>query len=200
MKIIVASLVGNYSEAAERRSGITVTDAQKQNGKVTLVKKLKKMLVGGEFAQYNSGLAVQDANNDGAFHFEIAEALKELPGFEAVKEIVPSKKEMVRRQRRQQNERRKSGVLNLDDDFIRERTDDVVHTIMIQFIPRLAGRDCMEIQRTLAARIFLITKKYLRKYPKYDSYATVKDLTTGCQEFGAEMANAVAEVMSDALS
>ena len=106
-----------------------MTDAQKQNGKVTLVKKLKKMLVGGEFAQYNSGLAVQDANNDGAFHFEIAEALKELPGFEAVKEIVPSKKEMVRRQRRQQNERRKSGVLNLDDDFIRERTDDVVHTI-----------------------------------------------------------------------
>ena len=177
-----------------------MTDAQKQNGKVTLVKKLKKMLVGGEFAQYNSGLAVQDANNDGAFHFEIAEALKELPGFEAVKEIVPSKREMVRRQRRQQNERRKSGVLNLDDDFIRERTDDVVHTIMIQFIPRLAGRDCMEIQRTLAARIFLITKKYLRKYPKYDSYATVKDLTTGCQEFGAEMANAVAEVMSDALS
>lgn len=200
LKAIIVALVGQYSEAAQCRSGIAVTDAQKQNGKVSLVKKVKKMLV-GEFAQYNSGLSVHDANNDCAFHFEIAEALKDLPGFEAVKEIAPSKKEMVRRQKRAQKERRKSGELNLPEDYIRERTDDAVRTILIEFIPRLsadAGRDYFELQSTLTAKIVPITKQYLRKYPQYDSYATIKDLTSR-RDFLVEMSKVVAEVMNDAL-
>jgi len=143
-------------------------------------------------------LAIQDASNDGAFHFEVAGALKELPGFEAIKGIALSKKEMLRHQKRLQKERRKAGVLNLPDELIRERTDDAVRSILMQFIPRLsADADYMGIQNTLAEKIVPITKKYLRKYPQYDSYATIKDLTAGCQDFVVEMANVVTEVMND---
>lgn len=48
----VAAVTKNLTAVESARK---LTDAQKQNGKVSVVKKLKKMLV-GEFSKYNSGI------------------------------------------------------------------------------------------------------------------------------------------------
>ena len=194
--MITKQLVKNHTATVEMRSQTKVTEFQKNDAKVALVKKLKEMFT-GEFKKYNSPSSAADGSVDPAFCAALAELFAKLPGYEEVwGELCVGYKDELQLQ---QSVRQLTGSLSVPDDTIREHMRQVAQSITMQVGFLLADGNTSEMtdlgqHDRLVDELVNLVKRFVREHREYDSYIGLRNLTDN-EEFKLEMADVIGNVM-----
>ena len=189
-------MVQNHTATVEMRSNDRLTDAQKFDAKVALVKKLKVMFT-GKFKHYNSPRTAADASNDPAFCAELAQLFATLPGYKIIwGELCVGYKEQLEMKNVM---KRHTNTVSITDDAIRDYCKDVARTLTCQIGFLMADGNTSEMcdlerHNKLIEVLVQLVKRFMCEHREYDSYQGLSELAKD-EEFKAQMA----DVLGDAL-
>ena len=153
-----------------------MSQAQKNDAKAGLVKQLQVMYTSRDFQQYNSMAAFGDAPYDPAFSEAIAKFFANQPGYEEVWGPLSVVWREMKERQKQRNE--DNNILNISDEAIRERCEDIARTFKMHCGHAWAEdeggiSDFLDQRRheVLIESLEQLTKKFARENPQYNSYA-----------------------------
>lgn len=194
--IITKLLVHNHTTTVENRGGKPPTEFQKDDAKLSLVKKLKQMFT-GDFKQYNSNHLSNDAANDSAFCEELAKHFAKQPGYKEIwgplsvnyKEGLEQKKSI----------QIISNELIVPEDVIRQYCKQMARSVVVTVGFALADENSntseladLTRHNKLVDALVEYSKEFILKHREYDSHAGVSKLA-GNKEYQLKMSDIIAD-------
>lgn len=194
--MVTNKMIKNYSDIVKEHSGHPVTEWQKNDAKIALVKKLKNMLT-GDFQRFNSVYTMADADGDPAFATALADFFAKQPGYAEVwSKMRVGYREYAERQKEIE---RQNNTLNVSEDHILDCTTTLARdlTVRIGYLQSDCSNSDMvdlECSDRLVMRLVPLVKQFILQHPEYNSHAGLTKLA-GSEEFTAKVSEVVCDVM-----